>query len=287
MRGKIARWLSLALLLVVASSIAGVVHAPLPVLYVDPEKSSANPCEYFTVDISIKDITDLFSYGIKVSFNPYVLTVTSVQEGPFIKDQQTVPTAFIAKKYFNYVDVGCSPLGAVPGVSGSGRLFNITFHVEDAGTSDFNIYYSKLLDPTVAEIAHETADGSFKTIAEANLVKKSAWPEHHHFVVSKDEDFNGTHANQTLFAKVKNVGDLDLDVYASFDLVRDDGYVATLTSDVVVLAPGATVDLSANFTVNSTDAGKYAVTAKAWYSWSGYYYAQGEKVKTFSFAVIP
>lgn len=287
MRRENIRKLSLTLLFVMALSIASIAHAPitLPLVYIDPEENTANPGESFTINVNIQDIELLYSYGIKISFNRYVLEATNIMEGPFLKD--VVPTAFVYKIYPNYIDVGCTTLGASNGVNGSGTLFNVTFSVKDAGTSDLDMFYSVLLDPTLTEIAHDTASGYFYTTARADLVRRSAWPEHHHFVISKDEDFNGTHSNQTLYAKVKNLGPTDLYVYATFDIIRDDGYTVTVATDVVVVAPDTIVDLSGNFTVNSTFAGKYAVTAKAMYSWSGYYFAKGEKLKSFSFAVIP
>jgi hypothetical protein len=290
LKGKYAKWLSLVLTAVVASSIVYIASAPvtLPLVSVDPEENVANPCESFTVNITVQDVVDLYSYGLKMGFNRYVLEVTSVTEGPFLK--QGGSTFFIKKIYADYIDVGCVLLGAVPGVSGSGTLLSVAFHVKDAGKSGLDINDDNLLDSTLAVIPHDTADGYFYTTAEANLVRKSAWPEHHHFDVSKDEDFNATGketANQTLFGKVRNLGPIDLYVYVSFDLVRDDGFVATVTSAVAVVTPDTIVDLSADFEVNSTDAGKYAVTAKAYYSYSGSYYAEGAKVKTFSFAVVP
>jgi hypothetical protein len=264
-----------------------MVSAPvtLPLVSVDPEENVANPCESFTVNITVQDVDSLYSYGLKMRFNRYVLEVTSVTEGPFLKTGGS--TFFIKKIYSNYIDIGNVLLGAVPGVSGSGTLLSVAFHVKDAGKSGLDIYDDTLLDSTLAVIPHDTANGTFYTTAEANLVRRSAWPEHHHFDVSKDEDLDGTYANQTLFGKVRNIGPINLYVYVSFDLVRDDGFVTTVTSDVAVVTPDTIVDLSADFEVNSTDAGKYAVTAKAYYSYSGSYYAQGEKVKTFSFAVVP
>lgn len=285
MRRECIRGLSLAILFVFALSIASVAHAQATMVYVDPPEVTANPGDSFTINLNVQDVTALYSYGIKIGFNRFVLQVTSVSEGPFLSS--VVSTAFVYKIFSDYVDVGCTTLGASDGVSGSGTLFSVTFQVIDAGTSDLDVFYSVLLDPTLTEIAHTTANGYFYTSAMANLVRRSAWPEHHHFVVSKDEDFNGTHANQTLNAKVKNLGTIDLYVYATFEIVRDDGFVATVNTEVVVVAPDTIVNLSGDFTVNGTQAGKYAVTAKAMYSWTGSYFTQGEKTKGFSFAVVP
>ena len=281
------RWLSLAISFVFAFSVVSVAYAPvtLPLVYVDPAENTANPCETFTININVQDVNALYSFGVKISFNRFVLEVTNVAEGPFLSD--VVSTAFVYKLFSDYVDVGCTTLGASPGVSGSGTLFTVTFHVKDAGTSDLDMFYSVLLDPTLTAMPHDTASGYFYTTAKANLVRRSAWPEHHHYVVHKDEDYDGTWANQTLNAKVKNLGPIDLYVYATFEIVRDDGFVATVNTEVVLVGPNTIVNLSGDFTVNSTHAGKYAVTAKAMYSWTGSYFTQGEKTKSFSFAVVP
>jgi len=277
----------LALSFVFAFSILGVAHAQTGLVYIDPEESTANPGETFTINVNVQDITALYSYGIKIEFNRFVLDPVSVTQGPFLQDHYS--TGFVAKFFATYVDVGCTTLGSSPGVSGSGMLFNVTFSVLDAGMSELDVFYHVLLDPTLTEIPTTAASGYFFTTAAANLVKKSSWPEHHHFDVSKDEDYNATsdEANQTLYAKVKNLGPTDLYVYASFEIVRDDGFVAVVNTEVEVVSPGTQVDLSGFFTVNSTDGGKYAVSTKAMYSWSGMYFTQGAKTKGFSFAVVP
>jgi hypothetical protein len=285
------KWLSLILSSFLVLSIASMVHlayAPvtLPLVYVDPAENTANPTESFTIDVAIQDVVDLYSYGIKVGFDFNVLSAVSVTEGPFLQAQPG-GTFFTAKIEFDNVNIVGASLGAVPGISGSGTLFSVTFTVIDAGTSILDICDDTLVDSTLTAIEHETADGYFYTSACANLVQKSAWPEHHHFVVSKDEDFDGTYANQTLFAKVKNLGPIDIYAKVTFDIMRDDGLFATVSSEPVVVTPGTIVTLSADLTFSGADAGKYYASARAEYSWSGYYYALGDKIKTFSFAVVP
>ena len=287
MKGKSIKLLSLVILLSIALSVVSIAQAQSTSVYIDPEENTADPSETFTINVNVQDVTGLYSYGIKISFNRYVLEVVSVTEGPFISDGAS--TAFVKKIFATYIDVGCTTLGASPGASGSGTLFTVEFHVKDAGTSDLDMYYSVLLDPSLAQIPHTASSGYFYTTAKANVVQRSAWPEHHHFVVHKDEDYNATtdEAKQTLTAKAKNLGPVDLYVYVRFEIVRDDGYVASVNTEAVLVGPDVILELSADFTVNSTDAGKYAVAAKAMYSWTGTYFTQGDKVKTFSFAVVP
>ncbi len=287
MRKENLRWLPLLLLSLMVLSSVSTAFAPvtLPLLSVDLEENIANPGDSFTITVNIQDVVDLFSYEVKLGFNDNLLTPVSVDEGPFIKDQTTSPmgTYFTYIVSGDYIYVACVTLGKYPGISGSGVLVSITFNVMDAGACDLPLYDTILLDSTGTTMSHDTAGGYFYTTARADVVRRSAWPEHHHFVVSKDED-----AIQTLNAKVKNLDHLDLYVKVVFDIMRDDTLLTTVSTDEVVVTPLVIVELSADFgPLVPADAGKYYVSAKAWYSWSGTYWSPGEKVKTFSFAVVP
>lgn len=275
--------LALAFALVMCLATVTVASAPplATVVYVDPPVNTGNPCQSFDINITVTDVVDLYSWAIKVGFDGNVLTVTSVTEGPLLKSVN--PTFFIKKIYTHYADVACVTLGAIPGVSGSGTLMTITFHVKEVGDSSLDIYDDQLLDSTLTLIDHTTEDGYFYSLAEADLVKKKAWPEHRHFDVSKDED-----AYQNLTGKVKNLGPIDLKVYVEFDLVRDDGYIAVVQTSVVVVSAGTEVDLVAMFgPLMGLDLGKYAVVATCWYSYTGTYWTQGDHRKAFSFTLVP
>ena len=117
----------------------------------------------------------------------------------------------------------------------------------------------------------------------ADLVRRSAWPEHHHYDVSKDED-----GNQTLYAKVKNLGTLPAWVKAVFNVTGDDGLSTILETEPMSIETEAIVDLSANFgPLTDEDAGKYSISAECYYSHNEIWWAQGEKTKTFRFAIVP
>ena len=115
----------------------------------------------------------------------------------------------------------------------------------------------------------------------ATLAGRSAWPEHHHFVISKDED-----AIQTLYGKVKNIGTVATEVKVVFKIAMDTAVMETIESNVITLAPGMIEVVSASFTPTMT--GKYSVSATAWYKdAAGNWVEATLKVKTFSFAVVP
>jgi len=288
---KNLRWLSLLLVVAVSYAALNVTHAPpappLPNVYVDPGENVYSVGDVFTVDINIADVEDLYSCGIKISWKRDLLNCIGVTEGPFIKS--TNPTAFVYVIHDDYVDAGVSTLGPYWGIWGSGTLMTLTFSVIDAGTTPLEIFYSVLIDHWTPgnEISHTVTDGYFETIQAATLVKKSAWPEHHHFDVSVQLANDGD-SNQTLYALVANTSPVGYDLYAyvAFEIVRDDGVVFTPTSDVATVALGTQM-LTADFPLTSSDRAKYYVTACCWYSYTGAAWSEGEKVKTFSFAVVP
>jgi len=287
MKGEKLNRLPLILLLPMVLSLVNIAFAPitLPLISIDPAEATANPGESFTINVNVQDIVDLYSYQVQVNFDPNVLEATGAQEGPFLPEGTTSPdgTYFVPPVIEDdNIFLACVTLGRYPGVSGSGTLFNVTFNVLDAGTSDLDFSEMMFLNSTGADITFDIAGGYFYTTARANLLRRSAWPEHHHFVVSKDED-----GNQTLNAKVKNLGPMDIYVRVVFDIMRDDAFFTTVSSDEVLATPDTIVELTGDFgPLGPSDVGKYYVTARAWYSWSGTYWAAGEKVKTFSFAVV-
>jgi hypothetical protein len=61
-----------------------------------------------------------------------------------------------------------------------------------------------------------------------------------------------------------------------------------LTTETVIIVPDEIIDLTTIFgPLDETYIGKYYVTARAFYSWTGWYYwAPGKSVKTFSFSVV-
>lgn len=294
MKGKNLKWLSLILVLVVCYAALNVVQAPvtLPKVYMNPEENICDTNGSFTVEIHIADVTDLYAWGIRINWERYLLEIHEVTQGPFLYGPEG--TEFAQEISDDYINIGCTILGDYNGLSGSGILMYVTFNVTDAGKTLLDFYVDEvnpdcvLLDHNLDPMAHTAEDGYFETPQAANLVKKSAWPEHHHFDISVQLAKDGD-SNQTLYSLVKNIGPAgyDLYVYVAFEIVRDDGVVATPTSDVVTVAPGATADLSADFgPLDSLDVGKHYVSATCWYSYTGTYWAQGEKIKTFSFAVV-
>lgn len=117
----------------------------------------------------------------------------------------------------------------------------------------------------------------------ADLVRRSAWPEHHHYSIAKDED-----SYQTLFGKARNLGTTDTLVAVEFRIYDKEtsALVDTIPTTAINIAPGAIVDLSVDWTPAP---GKYYVEAQVIYDGDGDGVVEtyGAKIKSFSFTVVP
>ncbi|MCK4424962.1 hypothetical protein KAU93_04680, partial [Candidatus Bathyarchaeota archaeon] len=74
-----------------------VLASPKTTVAVDPSVIGASPRQYFTINVTVTNVTDLFSWGFKLKW-PYELLeieAENITEGPFLKQGGT--TAFAKK----------------------------------------------------------------------------------------------------------------------------------------------------------------------------------------------
>lgn len=172
------RWMScrktiltaVAVLLAVAMVIS-VKASPETAVAIDPpEVKDLEAGASFTVDVTITDADNVFGWQFNVTFDPGVLSVASVAEGPFLKSfNATVwPTPEIDNSG-GYV-LACSsfmPPYPPQGVSGAGVLGNITFTVKSGGSSALHFdhvgtYLRTVVGgATLAPISYVAHDSSF------------------------------------------------------------------------------------------------------------------------------
>jgi len=97
-----------------------------------------------TATAIVTNVSNLFSYGFDVVYNPAVLEYASVSEDGFLSGNGQTTTAFNAaleNGQAGKLVVGNSRISSTPsGVSGSGNLFTMTFHVigNEGTTSDLS-----------------------------------------------------------------------------------------------------------------------------------------------------
>jgi len=133
------------------------------VVFTDPPKIKSKVIgETVTVNINVSNVNDLYGWQAGITFNPHVLECTGYYEGEFL--QRGGPTYWIYPtptwdntKGIAYTH-GCTLLGSIPGVSGSGQLGYLTFEVIGTGVSDLHLINVKFVDSNVEVIQHEVVD---------------------------------------------------------------------------------------------------------------------------------
>jgi len=166
----------LALSSIYASSVT-VTHVDgspsLPKVLVHPASiinSSLVANTYFTININVTNVTNLWSYDFYIWWNPSLLDYTTLVEGPFLK--QGGSTQFFSRKnqtmgwiYATSTLLGQPFIDSWP-VSGSGTLATITFKVEKLGSTALHLNGTVLRDDSLSKMDHTSEDGWFSNIGE-------------------------------------------------------------------------------------------------------------------------
>lgn len=139
-------------------------------LYVDPPRI-INPtlvnCSSFTINVKIKNATQLISFAFKLGFDPALLNAESAQPGPFLPPG-IIPIIQIDNTS-GYVAISAALQPSDPPLNGDGILANITFHVESLGFCDLNLYETSLINVWSDPIPHEVYGGYFNNMMMAKL----------------------------------------------------------------------------------------------------------------------
>ncbi|MFQ6074200.1 MAG: hypothetical protein ACE5KC_03165 [Candidatus Bathyarchaeia archaeon] len=124
----------------------------------------------------------------------------------------------------------------------------------------------------------------------ADLVKKSAWPEHHHFDRSAEQG-RGEDLNNTLFGLVRNTGADDVYVKVFFTIYKDGSSIGEIETEPYLLTIAEyEYVLTKDFDVTVWGDGKFKIEAQAWYQdpaddqWK---LSLDSGIKSFRFAVVP
>ena len=173
-----------SLLIVIISLLVGMVcmvsvvivspayGSVLTTLYVDPSNiidTTKTVGTNVTININVKDATDLFSYNFFLNYATHVLTATNITLGSFFP-----PDSVIWHNETNddsgYVWYGVTmPLGSQVGVTGSGTLATINFTVDSTGESPLDlcieeIQAKNIQDSWPVDIDYNEYDGYFSNI---------------------------------------------------------------------------------------------------------------------------
>jgi hypothetical protein len=133
-------------------------------IYVDPStvfNSSLTPCHNFSVDISVEDVTGLYSFELWVGYNTTILNVTEVTVNPSFPSEQTTVELL---EEDGQVGINAS-LTSSPGISGDPILATIKFHVEEIGETVLDLHNVTLINEYEEVIPYnEPGDGYFNNM---------------------------------------------------------------------------------------------------------------------------
>jgi general secretion pathway protein D len=126
----------------------------------------------FTVPVSISNVTDLYAFQFDVSYDPSIVQLLSVTEGPFLPSAGT--TFFIPGTIDN---VGGSAtfnadalIGPISGATGSGDLADLNFQGVGQGASNLTLANEFLFDSNLNSI-------SFTPLSGQVVISGAATPE--------------------------------------------------------------------------------------------------------------
>jgi hypothetical protein len=127
--------------------------------------------ETFKINITLNDVTNLWSWKVRVNWNSEILNFTEIAEGPFLNN--TDDTLFLWAQNWTAIEEGyipeisCTLLSSVS-VNGSGVLATVTFKSLSPGTSNITLTETVLKEPEQGhpEISHTVNNGEVTVIPE-------------------------------------------------------------------------------------------------------------------------
>lgn len=127
--------------------------------------------ETFKINITVSAVTNLWSWKVRVNWNPEVLNFTEIAEGPFLNS--TGDTLFLWAQNWTAIEEGYIPeisctLLSSGSVNGSGVLATVAFKSLSPGTSNITLTETVLKEPGTGhpEISHSVINGEVIVIPE-------------------------------------------------------------------------------------------------------------------------
>lgn len=127
---------------------------PGTVVFVDPKDNNVKLGQNFTVSIRIQEVTGLLGFDFQLSYEPSILKLLDVQEGPFLKS--VGPTMMINLTTNGNIWLAVATYsfqGIVTSANGSGILATATFKAISPGGSSLNLYSNDPYRPDEIKLA--------------------------------------------------------------------------------------------------------------------------------------
>lgn len=167
-------WIILTIIATSIIAMAGVGRGSTTKIAIQPPAvNDIEPGGTFNVDVTVTDVTNLFNWQFVIRFNPTILHVHNVTEGPFLGSTGE-KTIFLTPTIDNnkgnvFAGATFLPAPSWPeeGVTGSGVLATIVFNVTGRGATTLEFDKDQRMLGTVmpggvpVELPNDAIDGSF------------------------------------------------------------------------------------------------------------------------------
>jgi hypothetical protein len=127
------------------------------------------PGQNFTVSIDISDVTDLYGWDFRLSWNAPLLEVVKIVEGSLLKTGGMTYFSYDLNGTQGYIVAYATLLGLLPGVSGNGTLASVTFTVESFGGCPLDLVNATLVNSSEQSIPCQLLDGYGSFLYEHNI----------------------------------------------------------------------------------------------------------------------
>lgn len=147
--------------------IGMVAQTYATVLTLTPSSRVASIGDTINYDLVISDVTDLYGYQFSLQFDPTLVNITGLSEGPAMA---TAGTTFFVPGAFDNVNgllglTGDTLIGPISGFAGSGVLASLSFKAIGAGIGDIAVNDTFLLDSSFSEITTTVNSTSINVLA--------------------------------------------------------------------------------------------------------------------------
>ena len=120
------------------------------VLYLEPANLTLTPSQDFTVELKTTSITNLKGYSVTLSYDPTLISLQEVTEGPFLSEKGK--TFFYTTEEQNTILIDNALLGKTLSISGEGTLATLSYTCLKAGSTGIEFSLVKTRDTLNKEI---------------------------------------------------------------------------------------------------------------------------------------
>ena len=239
-----------------------LVHAQVATVQVSPSPTSVGVGDNITVNLTVTGVTNLAVWEFRLFYLNSILNCTNTSKGPFLEEGGSSQffTFNITNSYnatYGCILLGSTLVGAVPGVSGSGTLANVTFQAIGSGNAilhfDNDPIWNFLLDATPPPrnpIPYTTVDGTVQVTATHDIGVTN---------ITSNKTIIGQGFTGSITVTAENLGTntetFNLTVFANAN------YVA---SQNVTLSSGNSANVTLTWDTTGFAKGNYTVSAYTW-----------------------